>query len=107
MLIVKGLLKGLIKWVGHPSRKSEKFYHKFGEHYTIRISSVDMFREGGQVGITSSKDPHESRYYLVMSGRKGLMRRGASVCPRKMLAAAFMDSQAVVPTVTANNQPSF
>ena len=36
--------------------------------------------------------------YLVMVGRKGLMSRGASVWPRKMLAAAFMDSAAVVPT---------
>ena len=36
--------------------------------------------------------------YLVMVGRKGLISRGASVWPRKMLAAAFMDSAAVVPT---------
>ena len=36
--------------------------------------------------------------YLVMVGRKGLMSRGASVWPRKMFAAAFIDSAAVVPT---------
>ena len=40
-----------------------------------------------------------------MVGRYGLMRRGASVWPRKTLAAAFIDSAAVVPTVTYNSQP--
>ena len=56
--------------------------------------------------ISDLKDVIEARggggylifLYLVMVGRKGLMRSGASVCPRKMLAAAFMDSAAVVPT---------
>ena len=43
--------------------------------------------------------------YLVMVGRKGRMRRGASVWPRKMLAAAFIDSAAVVPTVTYRSHP--
>jgi hypothetical protein len=43
--------------------------------------------------------------YFVMSGRKGLMSSGASVCPRNMLAAAFMLSAAVVPTVTYSSQP--
>ena len=62
---------------------------------------------------------------LVIRGRKGLMRSGASVWtnqgrvlheptnqrtvftwPRKMLPAAFMDSQAVVPTVTWTNHSS-
>ena len=33
------------------------------------------------------------------------MRSGASVCPRKILAAAFVLSAAVVPTVLLNNQP--
>jgi hypothetical protein len=42
-----------------------------------------------------------------MTPRKGLMRRGASVCPKKMLAAAFNDSAAVVPTVMLKSQPIF
>ena len=44
---------------------------------------------------------------LVILARYGLIRSGASVCPRKMLAAAFMDSQAVVPSVTWSSQPTF
>ena len=44
-------------------------------------------------------------YNFVMVGRKGLIRSGASVCPRKILAAAFIDSAAVVPTVTYRSQP--
>ena len=44
-------------------------------------------------------------FYFVMVGRKGRMRSGASVCPRKMLAAAFIDSAAVVPTVTYRSHP--
>ena len=44
-------------------------------------------------------------FYLVMVERKGRMRRGASVWPRKMLAAAFIDSAAVVPTVTYRSHP--
>ena len=47
-----------------------------------------------------SSSSSEYSAHLVMVGRKGAMRRGASVWPRKMLAAAFMDSAAVVPTVT-------
>jgi hypothetical protein len=35
------------------------------------------------------------------------MSNGASVWPKKMLAAAFSDSAAVVPTVTLNSQPIF
>ena len=53
----------------------------------------DLHQE--QWSSSSEYSPH-----LVMVGRKGAMRRGASVWPRKMLAAAFMDSAAVVPTVT-------
>ena len=41
---------------------------------------------------------------LVMIGRKGLIISGASVWPRKMLADAFNDSQAVVPTVTCGKK---
>ena len=36
---------------------------------------------------------------LVILGKKGLIRSGDSVWPRKMLAAQETDSQAVVPTV--------
>ena len=45
--------------------------------------------------------------YFVMTPRKGLMRRGASVWPRKTLAAALRDSAAVVPTVMLKSQPIF
>ena len=55
----------------------------------------DLHQEQEQWSSSSEYSPH-----LVMVGRKGAMRRGASVWPRKMLAAAFMDSAAVVPTVT-------
>ena len=48
------------------------------------------------VGLTH---PALKLAHLVMSGRNGLMSSGASVCPRKMLAAAFSDSAAVVPMV--------
>ena len=42
-----------------------------------------------------------------MIPRKGLMSRGASVCPKKILAAAFNDSAAVVPTVMLKRYPIF
>ena len=45
--------------------------------------------------------------YFVMTPRKGLMRRGASVCPRKTLVAALRVSAAVVPTVMLKSQPIF
>jgi hypothetical protein len=35
-----------------------------------------------------------------MTPRKGLMSRGASVCPKKMLAAAFKDFAVIATTVT-------
>ena len=46
-----------------------------------------------------------AKSHLVMVGRYGLISKGASVWPRKMFAAAFIDSAAVVPTVTYRSQP--
>ena len=40
-----------------------------------------------------------------MVDKKGLISSGASVWPKNMLAAAFIDSAAVVPTLTYSNQP--
>lgn len=37
--------------------------------------------------------------------KKGLISSGASVWPKKMLAAAFIDSAAVVPTLMYSNHP--
>ena len=45
--------------------------------------------------------------HLVMVGKYGLIRRGASVRPKKMLAEAFIDSAAVVPIVTYSSQPAY
>ena len=38
--------------------------------------------------------------YFVMTGKNGFINSGASVWPKKMLAAALRDSAAVVPIVT-------